>query len=235
MSQAPRLIALLALSLAGCAGVGIQIGSPPAEAPQAASAAPPSVQSLQAQQKAKEDAAVQAALQVVASKRAAYTIGAADLLEIKVYQESDLDRTARVSPEGAITMPLVGEVQLAGGSVAQAEKAIHEKLKRYIIDPHVSVFIREYGNKQVYVLGEVHRPGSYALPTEAPLSLIEAVALAGGFTQYAATNRTRVIRTRDGENQTFVVEVSAITKHGDKSKDIRLEPNDVVFVPESFF
>lgn len=231
-------LALAAFGLAGCSAVGVRIGSPDPSAPaeaEAAAPAPAPEAAVQAQRSAKEEAALQAALQIVASKRAAYAIGAADLLEIKVYQEADLDRTARVSPEGTITMPLIGEVQVADVSVAQAEKAIHQKLKRYIVDPHVSVFIREYGNKQVYVLGEVAKPGSYALPTEAPLTVIEAVALAGGFTQYAATNRTRVIRNNDGRNVTFVVEVTAITKRGEKSKDIRLEPNDVVFVPESFF
>lgn len=238
MRGAALATALAALTLAGCAGVGLRVGDAPAEgsvpaSPPPRAAAPSPAPRTEAS--SKEEEAIQAALRLVASKRAAYSISAADLLEIKVYQEQDLERTARVSPEGSITMPLIGEVQLAGLSVAQAEKAIHQKLKRYIVDPHVSVFIREYGNKQVYVLGEVAKPGSYPLPTEAPLTVLEAVTLAGGFTQYAAANRTRVIRSREGENQTFVVEVAAITKRGEKSKDIRLEPNDVIFVPESFF
>lgn len=222
------LAALYALGLAACGHVGVRVGAPQDEAATPGGRASRSVE-------AKEEEAIRSALALVEKKRAAFTIGPADLLEISVYQEPDLERKARVSPEGTITMPLIGEVKLAGLGVADAERAIHAKLKRYVVEPHVSVFIREYGNKQVYILGEVQKPGSYPLPTEAPLTVIEAVALAGGFTPYAATNRTRVIRTRDGKDEALQVEVTAITKRGDKSKDVRLEPNDVVFVPESFF
>ncbi|MBI4346750.1 MAG: polysaccharide biosynthesis/export family protein [Elusimicrobia bacterium] len=208
--------------------MGVRVG------PAAGDAAAPADRAVRSQE-AKEEEALRSVLALVEQKRAAFTIGPADLLEITVYQEPDLERKARVSPEGTITMPLIGELKLAGLGIADAEKAIHLKLKRYVVDPHVSVFVKEYGNKQVYILGEVQKPGSYSLPTEAPLTVIEAVALAGGFTPYAATNRTRVIRTREGKNESLQVEVTAITKRGDKSKDVRLEPNDVVFVPESFF
>ena len=204
----PRAGLALAFALlaSGCAGIGVQIGSPE---PAAAPAPAPAV----SKQAAAEEAAIQAALQRVQSKKGPYA----------------------VSPEGTITMPLIGEVKVGGLSVAEAEQAILAKLKRYVVEPHVSVFIREYGNKQVYVLGEVQKPGSYALPTEARLTVIEAVTLAGGFTQFASQDRTRVIRTAGGKSENIIVEVTAVTKRGDKSKDVQLEPNDVVFVPESFF
>ncbi|MBI4424801.1 MAG: polysaccharide biosynthesis/export family protein [Elusimicrobia bacterium] len=230
-------VAALAL-LSGCSGVAVQLGSTP-ESSQAgardAHAPPPEEAGTPERLRAAEETAIQSALRLVEAKRAHYAIGPADLLEITVYQEPDLDRKVRVTPEGSITLPLVGEVKVGGLGVADAERAVHQKLTRYVVEPHVSVFIREYGNKQVYVLGEVHKPGSYALPTEAPLTVVEAVALAGGFTQFASQNRTRVIRHREGKSETFVVEVTAVTRHGDKSRDLRLEPNDVVFVPESFF
>lgn len=229
------LPAAAAAFLAGCMGLAVQVGDPhhgggpdaplpQAEAPKKAAAG-----------EAKEQAAIASVLEQVERERATYRIGAADLLEVTIYQEKDLDRKVRVSPDGIITLPLAGAVKVAGLGVADAEKAITERLKKYLISPTVSVFITEYGNKQVYVLGEVSKPGSYPLPTEARLSVIEAITLAGGFTQYAAADRTRVIRKTHGEPKTILIEVSAITKRGDKSKDIPLEPNDVVFVPESFF
>ncbi|HAH07705.1 MAG TPA: hypothetical protein DCM05_14475 [Elusimicrobia bacterium] len=183
----------------------------------------------------KEAAAIQSALQLVQQQQTSYKISSADLLEITVYQEKDMDRKVRVSPEGLVSLPLAGQVKVAGLTVPQAETAVLEKLKRYVIDPQVTIFIQEYGNKQVYVLGEVKNPGSYPLPTEAPLTVLEAITLAGGFSQYAAADRTRVIRNKDGKSESFNIEISAITKHGDKSKDIRLLPNDVIVVPESFF
>lgn len=183
----------------------------------------------------KEEAAIQSALQFVQQKQGSYKISPADLIEVTVYQEKDLDRKVRVSPEGTITFPLVGQVEVGGLSVAQAESAILAKLKRFLLDPQVTVFISEYGNKQVFVLGEVKSPGSYPLPTEAPLSVLEAITLAGGFSQFAAVDRTRVIRSAGGKNEIHVIEISAITKRGDKTKDMRLLPNDVVFIPESFF
>lgn len=244
---------LLSLALAGCAGVRVGPPPPPEEsvASSNGSAVPaypaaagrqagdraPSPGEERARRQAAEEASIESALQQVASKRAAYTIGSGDLLEIAVYQEPDLQRTVRVSPDGTITMPMAGEIRVGSLSVALAERAIHRALTRYIVKPQVSVFIREYANQKVYVLGQVRNPGSYALPEGAPLTAIGAVALAGGFSDYAASNRTRVIRTRSGTSETFIVELKALTQgaEGSKDKDFRLEPNDVVFVPESFF
>lgn len=229
-----RLVPLPALLLSGCMGLSVQLGDSrpgggdrtpvPAAAPDAPKDKP-----------ASEEAALASVLETVEKDRATYRIGPADLLEISVYQEKDLERKVRVSPDGVITMPLAGTVKVAGLGVADAEKAVTERLRRYLIAPQVSIFIAEYGNKQVYVLGEVAKPGSYPLPTEAGLTVIEAITLAGGFSQYAAPDRTRVIRKRPGGSANIPIDVSAVTKRGDKSKDIPLEPNDVVFVPESVF
>lgn len=214
-------------------GGGPEAPLPSAPGPAPLTAAPPPAPETPAD--AKERAALASVLEKVEKERSSYRLGAADLLEVTVYQEKDLDRKVRVSPEGGITLPLIGPVAVAGLGVADAEKAITELYRKYIISPQISVFITEYGNKQVFVLGEVAKPGSYPLPTEARLSVLEAITLAGGFTQYAAADRTRVIRKdRDG-SRTIPIEVSAITKRGDKSKDIPLAPNDVVYVPESFF
>jgi len=216
----------LALALQGCGALAVQVGDRAVPEPIPQRQAPPK----------DEEAAVQNALQFIVTQQHSYKISPADLLEVTVYQEQDLNRKVRVSPEGTITLPLIDQpVKVAGLGVAQAEEELKKRLSRFLRGPQVSVFIAEYGNKQVYILGEVAKPGSYPLPTEAPLSVVEAVTLAGGFTQYAAFDRTRVIRKAGGENKTFIIEVSAVTKRGDKSKDIVLEPGDVIFVPESFF
>jgi polysaccharide export outer membrane protein len=236
-SIAPALAA--ALCFAGCAGISLHVGDPslleekpeqpPAETVESKpKESPPAVEN-------KEARALEDALQYVEDQRHSYRVGAADLLKITVYQEPELQRKVRVSPEGIITFPLVGRVPVAGLSVAGAEDALKKKLARYLIDPQVSIFIEDYGNKTIYVLGEVKKPGSYPLPTEAPLTVLEAITLAGGFTEYASVDRTRIIRKGKSGKRTIDIEVSAIMKKGDKSKDLPLKPNDVVYIPESFF
>jgi polysaccharide export outer membrane protein len=217
-------------------GLSLQVGDAapgggpaPAGAPAAAGPAPKGAAP------AKEDAVLATVLEAVEKDRSSYRIGPADLLEVSVYQEKDLERKVRVSPDGVITMPLAGSVKVAGLGVVEAEQALTERLKRFLIAPQVSIFIAEYGNKQVYVLGEVAKPGSYALPTEAGLTVIEAITLAGGFSQYAAPDKTRIIRKKPGGSSNIPIDISAVTKRGDKSKDLQLEPNDVVYVPESVF
>ena len=209
---------LFALVLAGCAGGDKGTGAAPA--PAASS---------------NEAAVVESALKQIQAQKVDYKIGGADLLDITVYQQTDLDRKLRVSQKGTISFPLVGMVTVGGLSISEAEAALSAQLKEYVVNPQVTIFIREYGNKKIFVLGEVAKPGSYELPTESKLTVLEAVSLAGGFTPIAAPDRTKVIRNSDGKSQSFTIEVSAITKRGDKQKDMPLEPNDVVYVPQSFF
>ena len=183
-----------------------------------------------------EEDAIASALKQLGIKKIDYKISPADLLEITVYQNKDLDRKVRVSQNGTVSFPLIGTVNVGGLSVIDAEQGISRKLEEFIVSPQVTVFIQEYGNKKVYVLGEVQKPGSYDLPTESRLTVVEAVSLAGGFTPIAAKDRTKVIRTNpDGKSMSFVIQVSAITVSGEKEKDIPLLPNDVVYVPQSFF
>ena len=188
-----------------------------------------------AQREQVEEAAIAAAVQQTQVKKEDYRLSGADLLQITVYGVKDMDRLARVGQTGSISYPLVGEVTVGGLTVPQAEAALAAKLKDYLRDPQVTIFVKEYGNKKVFVFGQVKSPGAVELPTETKLTVLEAVSQAGGFTQISAPDRTRVIRLVDGKSQSFVIEVSAITKRGEKDKDMTLEPNDIVFVPESMF
>jgi polysaccharide export outer membrane protein len=187
------------------------------------------------QQAAIEQRILQSAEEYKAKSQVNYKIQAGDLLDINVYQEKDMARTVRVSGNGTITFPLAGNIKLADLSVPEAEAALAQALSEFIISPQVTVLIKEYSNKQVYVLGEVKKPGSIPLPVERRLTVLEAITLAGGFTDLAAQDKTKVLRNKDGRSETIEVQISKITKQGDKSADIFLEPNDTVFVPQSFF
>lgn len=218
----PSLLLVAASLLTACSGVRYV-------APQPASA-----KALAAQSQA-EEAVIAAALQQVQAKKADYLISGADLLQITVFGEKDLDRQARVGQNGVITFPLVGPVKVGGLTVPVAEAALAAKLGDYLKNPQVTVFIKEYGNKKVFVFGQVAKPGAIELPTETKMTVLEAVSQAGGFTRIAAPDRTRVVRNVNGKSESYEIEVSAITKRGEKQKDLALEPNDIVFVPESFF
>lgn len=160
-----------------------------------------------------------------------YFIGTDDVLNITVYREEDMDRVVRVSPDGYISLPLLDQVKVEGLTVPELEYKIREELKKYIKNPQVTVFIREYGT--VTVSGQVKSPGSYPLKGE--LSVLEAISMAGGFTKVAAQNGVRVMRLEDNKKKTIYVRVADISKRGDKSKDIVLKRGDIIYVPETLF
>lgn len=166
---------------------------------------------------------------------AEYRIAPQDLLDISVYGEADLTRPARVTAEGRINFPLIGEVEVAGLTLAQAEAALREKLNAFVVNPFVSVNVKESHARRVVILGEVMKPGAIDIPTTSPLTCVEAIAQAGGFTKYASGNSVRVVRkTASGGQETITVPVNDVTK-GDKSKDLVLQPEDVIFVPQTLF
>lgn len=166
---------------------------------------------------------------------AEYKLQPGDLLEIQVFMEKDMLRTLRISTGGTITYPLVGNIQIAGLSVSQAEKVLAVALEEYIKDPQVSLLIKEYGNHNVYVLGQVAKPAALALPPEKPLTLLEAITSVGGFTDLAAISKVRVLRMENGQQTALDVDVAQITKQGNKALDMVLQAGDIVFVPQSMF
>lgn len=164
-----------------------------------------------------------------------YLIQAGDLVEIKVYKEDDMDRTLRVATNGSITFPLIGNVKIAGLTVSAAENKLENALQEYLKTPSVSFLIKEYANKTVYVLGQVKKPSSISILPEKTMTLLEAITSAGGFTDVAAISKVKILRMEDGVQKSIEVDVSQITKEGNKQYDVPLKPADVVFVPQSLF
>jgi polysaccharide export outer membrane protein len=161
-----------------------------------------------------------------------YTISTHNLLDISVYDEKELSVTVRVAPDGAITYPFVGHIQVAGLTAKELEDKLTDILGRdYLVNPQVRVFIKEYS--KVYVIGPVKTPGAYEL--RSGLTAVGVIAMAGGLTDIARGNGTRVIRKRGGTTETIPVPVDDILERGDKSQDVVLQPDDTVSVPESAF
>jgi polysaccharide export outer membrane protein len=164
-----------------------------------------------------------------------YKLQPGDLVEIQVFREDNMDRTLRISGNGSITFPLVGAVPIANCSLEEAENRLVERLTKYLKNPQVSMLVKEYGNKTVYVLGQVQKPAAIQIPPEKSLTVLEAITSVGGFTEIANTSKVRVLRMKDGKQITIDVDVTQITKQGNKLLDISLMPGDVVFVPQSMF
>lgn len=165
-----------------------------------------------------------------------YHIETGDLLLITVYDQDDLTTKARVT-KGELTFPLIGTVRAEGLTIDELKREIEKRLEAdYLVNPRVNIVVEEYQKRKVFVLGSVEKPGAIELPLNKPTTVIEAITMAGGFNKVADQNGTRVIRkSADGKENTIKVRISDITQKGDKDKDVVLQPNDVVFVPESFF
>jgi polysaccharide export outer membrane protein len=159
------------------------------------------------------------------------TLGPGDLVDVRVYQEPDHSGVWAVSPEGTIDYPLCGKIHLAGLTSGTAADALRECLTRYLRHPDVSVAIREYNSKKVFVFGEVQKPGTFTYVEG--MTVIEAITMAGGLTKLASPNGTHVARQQEGQQQKIRVPVKDI--RDGKEKNFSLQPGDIVFVPESFF
>jgi polysaccharide export outer membrane protein len=183
---------------------------------------------------AEDDKVVARAMRDAEAQKEEYRIGPRDLLLVAVYREDDLRKEARVSSEGIISFPMAGEIEVGGLTALEAEARLKDRLKGALVDPEVSVEIKEYRQRKVYILGEVAKPGSLEIPPDRQLTVVEAIALAGGFTKFAAGGRTRVVRKAGTELRSYVIQVNKVMD-GDKSKDMALAPNDVVYVPETLF
>jgi protein involved in polysaccharide export with SLBB domain len=160
------------------------------------------------------------------------TLGAGDLLEVRVFEEADLSGPYRVSPGGTIDFPLCGKVKVEGlngsGTADLLTKCLGEK---YLKRPQVSVLVREYNSKKIFVFGEVQKPGTF--PYDEDMSVIQAITVAGGFGKLASKNDVAVTRLVNGKETKIRVRVADIGTG--REKNLKLLPGDIVFVPESLF
>lgn len=159
-------------------------------------------------------------------------LGPGDRIEIRVFNEKGLSGSFTVAENGTINYPHVGRIEVEGLTCAQVEERISEGLRDgYLKDPSATCSIEEYNSKRIYVLGEVKKPGSYAY--KANLTIVEAFSLAGGATDRAKTNGTKLTRTVNGKDVQVRVPMQEIVEG--RSKNIQLLPGDVVYVPQSAY
>ncbi len=159
-----------------------------------------------------------------------YRIGAKDLLEIRVLGEDKLTTTVRVSEDGKITFPYLGEIHVDGLTAAQLEKTLSRLLEeKYIINPQVRVSIKEFRSKRVSILGAVSKQGSYELLGRT--TLLEILAEAGGLARDAGKEIIVIRQQADGSNLTFKIPVEDLMNKGQAELNILLEPDDIINIP----
>jgi polysaccharide biosynthesis/export protein len=161
---------------------------------------------------------------------ASFVIGNDDLLAINVWKEPDISRSIPVRSDGRISLPLVGELQATGRTPLQLEQDIASKLRSYIADPEVTVMVQEIHSEKFNILGQVTKPGSYSL--ELATTVLDAIAAAGGFRDFANQKGIYILRENAGGGQSRIAfNYKKVIKGKTPQQNIKLEPRDTIVVP----
>lgn len=159
-----------------------------------------------------------------------FIIGNDDMLAINVWKEPDVSKSVPVRSDGKISLPLVGEVQAAGRTPLRLEQDIAAKLKNYIAEPEVTVIVQQINSQKFNVLGMVGRPGSYPISNSA--TVLDAIALAGGFRDFAKQKSIYVLRQNaDGTQTRLPFNYKEVVKGKNPAQNIKLQPRDTIVVP----
>jgi protein involved in polysaccharide export with SLBB domain len=181
-------------------------------------------------------ASVSAPASTGVSAPAGYVLSPTDQVAIEVFGEEDLRTNGRLNPEGNLSVPLLGSIHLAGLTLTQAVSKLTELYSRdYLVNPKINVTLLSYAKRHFSILGQVNRPGSIEMPESSPdgIDLLEAVALAGGYTRIASPERITVRRQDASGDHTFKVNAKRFTKG--KGGGFLVKPGDTINVGESIF
>jgi polysaccharide biosynthesis/export protein len=159
----------------------------------------------------------------------AYRIGPEDVLQISVWREEGLDREVVVRPDGRISFPLAGDIQVGGRPVNEVEKALTERIRNYIPEAVVSVSVVEVSGYRVFVLGRVNNPGPFTVGRY--VDVMQALTLAGGLTPFASERGIKVIRRSEGGEEVHAFNYSDVKNGRRLDQNIVLRSGDVVVVP----
>jgi polysaccharide export outer membrane protein len=158
-----------------------------------------------------------------------YSIQPGDVLTVSVWKEKELQADVLVRPDGGLSFPLAGDIQTSGRSVDEVRQLIEKGLKRYIPDPAVSVALKQIGGNFIYVIGKVNRPGQF--PFSKPVDVMQALALAGGATPYAALNDIRILQRDATGLKSVAFHYGDVEKGRELGQNILLKSGDTVVVP----
>ncbi len=169
---------------------------------------------------------------------AKYIIGPLDELTVFVWRNPELGAKVQVRPDGRITTPLITDMTAVGKTPAQLADDIKKVLTQYISEPRVSVMIDKFQgtfSQQIRIVGATEKPAS--LPYRANMTLLDAMIEVGGLSEFAAGDRARLVRhdKMTGKQKEYDLKISRLIKRGDTKANVRLEPGDVIIIPETMF
>jgi polysaccharide export outer membrane protein len=162
-----------------------------------------------------------------------YVLQPSDVIRVQIFQEPELLREERLSQESAISLPMIGMINLKGKTLAVAREFVRFLYDRdYLVNPQVSIFILDYAKRTVNILGAVNAPGVILFPQETGLTLLDAIARAGGFNRFADKKRLKLTRVMsDGKTENFTINAEDILQ-GTAKENWVLIKDDVISVPE---
>jgi polysaccharide export outer membrane protein len=158
-----------------------------------------------------------------------YVVGVSDVLAIVVWKNQELSVTVPVRPDGRISVPLVGEVEAARRTPAELEEILTEAFEEFVTSPAVSVVVQEINSHRVFIMGEVNSSGTYDIIQ--PTRLLQALAMAGGLTDFAKKDKVILLRDVDGEQQRTTLSIKDVQAGKSLADNILLRPGDTIIVP----
>ncbi len=159
-----------------------------------------------------------------------YVIGKEDILAVQVWREPELSRLVAVRPDGNISLPLIGEIATAGKTPMELQKKLTDLLGTYMTAPEVSVIVQDTRSQRISIIGEVMRPGTY--PLTKPMTVLDALALAGGFRDFAKSEKMFILRTNaDGSRQKIAISYKKILRVKGTNQNVELQLHDTLVIP----
>ena len=159
----------------------------------------------------------------------AYLVGLGDVLEIQVWNEPDLSRTVNVRLDGVISLPLVGDVTVVGKPIPEITQVLEKRYSDLIEEPTVTVILTESRSRKYYLIGLVAQPGEY--PLDSPISLLQAIARGGGFSEWAKKDEVAVVRRQSGKDNILKFNYDTFVKGKNLQQNFLIEPGDTIVVP----
>ena len=159
-----------------------------------------------------------------------YVIGAEDVIDVFVWKEPDMSKTVPVRPDGMISLPLIGEVKAAGYTPVQLQDVLADSMKKYVSEPQVTVVVQKVASLNFNIVGQVNHPGYFPLTRR--MTVLDAIALAGGFRDFAKTKKIYVLRTAaNGTEARLPFNYNQVIKGQNPQQNIELQPRDTIVVP----
>jgi polysaccharide export outer membrane protein len=158
-----------------------------------------------------------------------FVIGSQDVLDVSVWKEPEFSRTVPVRPDGKISLPLLGDVQAAGLTPSQLATAITTGLNKFVTSPQVTVIVMQIFSQRFYLLGEVSRPGAYALIPG--MTILQALSNAGGFSPYANSKKIYLLREENGKQQKLPFNYKDVLAGKGNDQNLVLKTGDTIVVP----